>query len=247
MKPTTLLTLVVLAVAAQAFAENAPVSAAPAAKNWKDSAEVSIVATNGNSKTQTTSGKELFSYQFDKQTGLDVDGGGLGAKSNGVVSAEQYFAGEKVTRKLDERNYLFEKYRWDRNRFAGVAHRHEISLGAGRELWKTPKDLLIGELAPGYLNEERIHDKRKSFASARAFSKYTHDFSATAHFGQSAEYIQSLADKRDARLKTETSVTAALSSVFSIKNSYTWLHDSRPPVGTTKNDEIFSLALLASF
>jgi putative salt-induced outer membrane protein YdiY len=242
MKPM-ILTLVVLAAAAL------PVHAdvAPAAKKWKDSAEVSIVATNGNSKTQTTSGKELFSYQFDKETGLDVDGGGLGAKSNGVGSAEQYFAGEKVTQKLDERNYLFERYRWDRNRFAGVAHRHEISVGAGRDLWKGPKDLLIGELAPGYLNEERIHDKRKEFASARAFSKYTHDFSATAHFGQSAEYIQSLADKRDARLKTETSVTAALSTMFSIKNSYTWLHDSRPPVGTAKNDEIFSLALLASF
>jgi putative salt-induced outer membrane protein YdiY len=242
MKTTTLLTLVVLAGAAPARADDAP-----AAKKWKDSAEVSIVATNGNSKTQTTSGKELFSYQFDKQTGLDVDGGGLGAKSNGIVSAEQYFAGEKVSQKLDDRNYLFEKYRWDRNRFAGVAHRQEISVGAGRDLWKTPKDLLIGEAAPGYLNEERIRDKRKSFASARAFSKYTHDFSATAHFGQSAEWIQSLADKRDARLKTETSVTASLSSVFSIKNSYTWTHDSRPPAGATKNDEVFSLALLASF
>lgn len=222
-------------------------AAPPPAKKWKDSAEVSIVAANGNSKTQTTSAKDSFGYQFDERTSLDVDGGGLGAKSNGAVSAEQYFAGEKATRKVDDRDYVFEKYRWSRDRFAFVAHRQEVSVGAGRELWKTSKDLLIGEAAPGYFNEQRINDKRKSYASGRAYAKYTHDFSATAHFGQDAEWIQSLADKRDAQLKTETSLTAAIDSHFSIKNSYVWKHDTRPATGATKNDEIFGMALIAAF
>lgn len=235
------LTLAIIAAAVAASAADAP------AKKWKDSAELSFVSANGNSKTQTTSAKNSFSYQFDAPTSLETEAGGLGARSEGKVTAEQYFATEKVSRKIDDRNYLYEKYRWDRNRFAGVAHRHDFSAGVGREIWKTPKDLLIGEAAPGYMNEERFHAKRSSYISVRGYAKYTHEFTATTRFSQDAEWIQSLKDKRDNRINTETSLTAALTSALSVKNSFTWRHDSRPPNGTRKDDTILAVALIASF
>lgn len=217
------------------------------ARAWKDSAELSFVNANGNVKTQTTSAKNAFTYDFNAETKLEIEGGGLGARNEGRVTAEQYYGLQKVTRMVSERNYAFEKYRWDRNLFAGVRHRHDFSVGAGRELWKTPKDLLIGEAAPGYLNEERINEPRKSFMSVRAYAKYTRDLSATAKFSQDAEYIQSLKDKRDKRLNTETALTAAISTMFSVKNSFVWRHDSRPPTGKRKDDTIFSVALIANF
>lgn len=222
-------------------------SSAAAGKPWKNSAELSFVSANGNSKTQTTSAKDAFAYDFNAETKAEVEAGGLGARSEGRVTAEQYFAQEKVSRKVSDRNYVFERYRWDRNVFAGVLHRHDFSLGAGRELWKTPKDLLIGELAPGYLNEERLNEARKSYASARAYAKYTRDLTATAKFSQDAEYTLSLKDSRDARLNTETALTAAISTSLSIKNSFAWKHDSRPPSGKRKDDTILSVALIASF
>lgn len=225
----------------------ASAASAAEAKPWKNAAELSFVNTNGNSKTQTTSAKNAFSYEFSKETKAEIEAGGLGARSEGRVTAEQYFAEEKVSHKVSDRNYIFERYRWDRNIFAGVLHRHDLSVGVGRELWKTPKDLLIGELAPGYLNEERLNDRRKSFASARAYAKYTRDLTATAKFSQDAEYTLSLKDTRDARLNTETALTAALSTSLSVKNSFVWRHDARPPAGKRKDDTIFSVALIASF
>lgn len=216
-------------------------------KPWKNAVELSFVNTNGNSKTQTTAAKNAFSYEFSKETKGELTAGGLGARSEGRVTAEQYFAEEKVSHKVSDRNYIFERYRWDRNIFAGVLHRHDLSVGVGRELWKTPKDLLIGEVAPGYLNEERLNDRRKSFASARAYAKYTRDLTATAKFSQDAEYILSLKDTRDARLNTETALTAALSTYLSVKNSFVWRHDGRPPLGKRKDDTILSVALIASF
>ena len=225
----------------------APVARAADAKPWKNALELSFVSANGNSKTQTTSAKDAFSYEFNSLTKLEIEGGGLGARSEGKVTAEQYFALEKVARKLDDRNYVFEKYRWDRNQLAGVLHRHDFSVGVGRELWKTPKDLLIGEVAPGYLNEERLNDKRKSYASARAYTKYTRELSATAKFSQDAEYVLSLADARDARLSTETALIAALTTTLSVKNSFVWKHDARPPLGKRKDDTVLSVALIASF
>lgn len=235
-----------IALAAILFAAPALAVEAPA-KKWTDAAELSFVNANGNVKAQTTSAKNAFAYAFTAQTKLEIEGGGLGSRSEGQVTAEQYYALEKVTRKLDDRNYLYERYRWDRNRFAGVAHRHDFSAGAGRELWKTSKDLWIGEAAPGYLNEERILEKRKTYASVRAYTKYTRDITATAKFTQDAEYVQSLKDKRDKRINTETALTAAITSVFSVKNSFVWRHDSRPPDGKRKDDTILSVALIASF
>lgn len=234
-------------IAAALLLPAASAASAAETKPWKNAVELSFVNTNGNSKTQTTSAKNAFSYEFSKETKGEVEAGGLGARSEGRVTAEQYFAEEKVSHKVSDRNYIFERYRWDRNIFAGVLHRHDLSLGVGRELWKTPKDLLIGELAPGYLNEERLNDRRKSFASARAYAKYTRELSATAKFSQDAEYILSLKDARDARLNTETALTAALSTFLSVKNSFVWRHDGRPPSGKRKDDTILSVALIASF
>lgn len=222
-------------------------SSAADAKPWKNTVELSFVSTNGNSKTQTTSAKDAFTYDFSANTKTELEAGGLGARSEGRVTAEQYFAQEKVSQKVTDRNYVFERYRWDRNIFAGILHRHDFSIGAGRELWKTSKDLLIGEAAPGYINEERLNERRKDYTSARARAKYTRELSATANFSQDAEYTVSLKDARDARLSTETALTAALTTALSVKNSFVWLHDARPPAGKRKDDTILSVALIASF
>lgn len=235
---TSLLALAVLAAASAAAAEPGKV--------WKDSVELSFVSANGNSKTQTASARDAFVWEVGPLK-AELEGGGLGARSEGKTTAERYDAREKLAKKIDDRDYVFEQYRWDRDRFAGVAHRHDFQVGVGRELWKTEHDLLRGEASPGYVNEERFNDKRKSYASARLYAKYERAISATAKFSQDAEWVPSLADKRDSRLATETALTAALSTSLSVKNSFVWKHDSRPPTGKRKDDTLLSVALIAGF
>jgi len=219
----------------------------PPPKKWKDSVEGSFVSTNGNSKATTTSGKETFSYDFNLLTQLGLEGGGLGARSQGQVTAEQYYAGQKLQRKYDDQDYVFERYHWDKNRFAGIASRHEAWLGVGRELWKTASNVLDFELAPGYINEQRINAATRSFASSRVFAKYVHTFSPTANFSQNAEYLQNLQNTGDLRINTETAITTTLTSLFSIKTSFVWKHASEPPPNAIKDDTITSIALIASF
>ena len=236
-------TLVLLAAVLLAV----PAWAAAPARAWSDSAEVSFVNANGNSKATTTSAKDRFSYGFDALTRLEVEGGGLGSRSQGQVTAEQYYAQEKTQRKWDERDYAFEQYRWNRNRFAKIAHRHDFALGVGRELWKTPADLWTGEAGPGYVIEQRIGDARRTFASSRLYTKFSHEFSATAKFSQDLEYLQSLKDSRDNRENAETDLVTTLTSVFSLKSSFVWKHVSQPPPDTVKDDTITSVALIANF
>jgi len=223
-------------------------SASPsAAKQWKNSVEFSYMTANGNTKLQSLSGRDAFTYDFSEKTKAELEAGGNGARTDRQVQAEQYYAVEKISRKLTDRDYVFERYRWDRNFFAGIKHRHDFAVGLGRELWKTDRNLLIGEASPGYVNEERIGANHVSYASARLYSKYSRKLNETASFTQDAEYIQSLADNRDRRVNAETTLTAALTSVLSVKNSFQVKHNSRPPAGRRKDDTILMIALLASF
>ncbi len=220
--------------------------AAPPAKKWKNETEASMVSANGNTRSTTTSGKNTFGYKWT-HTALELIGGGLGAKSKGVVTAEKYFASEKFSVKLSERNYTFEKSGWEKDRFAGIRDRFDNGVGLGRELVKTTTDSLIAELGAGYVTEDRIGSDNTDFTSGRAYTKYVRTLSPTSTFSQDAEYIHNFDQPKDFRVNTETALTAALSAHFSLKTSYKWQHVDQPPLGFGRNDTLFSVALLATY
>src|SRR4051812_30375702 len=133
---TILLALTIMGGACpwQARAEDA----APV-KPWKDAGEFSLVSTNGNSKSTTTSAKDTFTYRWI-HTALELIGGGLGSSSAGQVTAEQYTASEKTTYNFTESNYVYEKGQWDKNRFAGFRNLWQGSVGLGRTLLNLTND-----------------------------------------------------------------------------------------------------------
>lgn len=217
-----------------------------AEKPWTNATEVSVLSSNGNTRSNTTSAKNTFNYKWS-QSAFELIFGGLGARNKGETVAEKYFANEKYSYKLSDRNYAFEKFGWDKDRFAGIKNRYESNLGLGRELIKRPTDLLIFELGGGYVNEERENTKVNDFSSGRAYSKYTRTLSPTANFSQDAEYIANFEDKDDFRVNTETALTATLTTHLSLKVGYTWKHVGKPAVGFGRNDTTTSVALIANY
>src|SRR5687768_11082266 len=91
-----------------AVAETVPV------KPWKNITEASMVSANGNTKSTTYEAKNTFNHNWSK-TSLELIGSALGASSNGSSTAEQYLASEKVSYKISDRNYAFEKVKWDKD------------------------------------------------------------------------------------------------------------------------------------
>src|SRR5687768_7378328 len=96
------------------------------AKKWKDTGELSFTNANGNTKTTNLGLNNTFTWQGTR-AGLELIGGALGARSNGQVTAEQYNASEKVTWKWTDRDYVYERIGWDKNRFAGIDSRLDFS------------------------------------------------------------------------------------------------------------------------
>lgn len=216
------------------------------AKPWKNSTEASLVSTNGNSKTTTTSVKNTYGYKWTR-TGLEIVGGGLGSSSGNQVTAEQYFANEKVTYNFTEKNYVYEKFGWDKNRFAGIRNRWDGTAGLGRNVLDLAKDKLNAELGGGYINEERINAPRNDFGAGRAYAKYIHLFSDTANFSQDAEYLHNFKDSDGYRLNTETALTAALSAHLSLKTSFVWNRVAKPAPGSLKDDTKVMVGLIVNY
>ncbi len=215
-------------------------------KNWKNAAEASVVSTNGNSKASSYSAKETYNYDWTK-LGLELGGYALKSDSNGVRTAEKYNANQKLTYNFTKKQYAYQRFLWERNTFAGIEHRYDASVGMGRELLETAKDLINSELGVGYINEQRTVPPRKDFASARAFAKYVHKLSETGNFSQTAEYLQSMQFGDDFRVNTESALTSALSTNLSLKLSYIWNYVSKPPVGYGRNDTTTIMALVVNY
>jgi putative salt-induced outer membrane protein len=232
-----------LFISASARGDDAPVKPA---KPWSNKAELSVISTNGNSKATTTSAKELFKYDWAR-AGLELAGGALGASDHGRSTAENYLAREKTTWKLTVRNYLYEQFKWDKDRFAGILDRYDSSVGVGRILIDFPKDKLNGELGGGYINEQQTAPPRNEFASGRAFAKYQHTFNQATSFTQDAEYLHNFKDSRGYRVNTETAVVAALSTHLSLKTSFMWKRNGLPPPGAVKDDTTTTIALLVNY
>ena len=227
-----------------AFADDKPVPSTE--KKWKNETEVSVVSANGNTRSTTSSGKNTFTYNWT-HTSLELIGSALGARNQGTVTAEKYDASEKGTYKLTDRNYTYEKFAWNKDRFAGFRDRYDSSVGLGRQLVKMSRDSLILELGAGYVKEDRLKAENQNYTSGRAYSKYEHALSATSSFTQDVEYLHDFDRPSNFRVNTETALTAALSAHFSLKTSYKWQHVDSPPPGFGRNDTLFTVSLLAVY
>jgi len=239
-----------LALAAMLFAAvplRAEEPAKAPAKKWTDKGEVSLVSSNGNSKGTTTSLKNLYTYNWSEVTALELAGGALGTKSRDEVTAENYNASEKVSKKLVGKNYAFERFGWDKDRFAGIAHRYDASAGLGRLFLDFPKDKLNIELGGGYVAEELIRAPHQDYGSGRAFAKFEHTISESSKFSQDAEYRHNFKDPKAYLLNTETALIAAVSTHLSLKASFVWKRNAKPPVGVVKDDTVTSMSLVVNY
>jgi putative salt-induced outer membrane protein len=216
------------------------------AKKWTDKAQVSYLSANGNTKSSTLGASNEFEYKWTHLS-MGLNAGGLGTQSQHVITAEQYYANEKLAVNLTARNYAFERAGWDKSRFSGIANRVDSSLGLGRELLKTSRNDLILELGGGFVNEQRIASERQSFASGRAYGKYVHTISPTGNFSQDAEYLHNFKRSQGYRVNTETALVSAMSTHMSLKVSYVVKYLNEPAPGFGKTDTMTAAALIFNY
>lgn len=219
-----------------------------AGRPWTNSAEVGFVQTSGNSETTNIKLSDKFVYGWDKwqleinalalraeqttRTAANV-AGALVVTEESKTTAETYQLGGILRRDIRDGFYWLTGLEWTRNRPAGLDDRYQAQVGLGYRFFKTDVHELQTELGVTYTDETFVPGTEppdQNYAGARAFAGYTRKLSPTSTFTQTLELLENLDDTADWRGKSETAVTASITSSVALKASFTLLYDNRPVV-----------------
>ncbi len=234
----TLLTMMILVVPTARAAE----------KNWSDQAELSYVKTSGNSDISTLSFKNELKTKFTEQLSSTWKLGALSSQNDGSRTAERYYTELRGDYLFTERLYSYLAVGWEKDTFAGIDRRIYSGPGAGYKILLGPKHFLNGEAGLNYVSEKYTNETTNDFLSGRLFGKYEFAFNDTNKFSQSLEYRHDFEASKHYKVISETAVTSALNSRFSLKVSYTVNYDHAPvPDTLDQTDTILATALVANF
>ncbi len=233
-------------VAAPAEPVSGATPAAPVEKTFEGTAEVSAVVTNGNTKNQNTGLSADVTYRWTPWL-MNLKSKYQSAIAQEVQTGESFEISGRGSRSLTERDDIFLEHTYLKNRFSGVNDRNTTSLGFGHFWIKSDTQTLRNELGLGYTSEERTDGTKLGFMSGLVGLLYKYKISPTADLTHETKYLPNFANGEDWRLTSETSLSAAISSMFSSKISWKYEHVNLPPVGKLRGDTTTTVSLLAKF
>ena len=188
----SLLPLLLLMLATTAAAQT-PAPAPEPPPRWERKAEVSLVATTGNTDTQTVGlGGSLVWRPDPWMTEARV--AFIRSEADDVETARSFTAILRQSRILTPRVDVFGRIGFLSDEFAGVDARTTVDGGVGYKLLLGPVHTLRVDGGVGYSHESRITGEDLSFALVSAGAAYKWQISKTADLTDGAIYTQSLED-----------------------------------------------------
>ena len=213
---------------------------------WSGSAEVSLVATSGNSDTRTLGlGGEVgyapggwswlarLSYVESESDDL------LKARSQSVV-ADASRAFSSLFEVYGQGGYL-------QDRFAGIERRLTVEGGLAYRVGVQAPHALRFRGGFGFTRETRSAGRDLLLPTANLSARYRWTITRTSSLTSEATIVADLNSGDDRRLTNELAAAAALSTRLSLKVSHKLSYLNAPVPGFEKTDTILSTALVANF
>jgi putative salt-induced outer membrane protein YdiY len=218
----------------------------PPPPDREGSADFAFVGTTGNSSTQTIGlGAEYIWRPAPWETRFKTTY--VRNKAEDELRAQSFLFTARGQRPIKPRLSGYAQYGYLRDRFAGILNRNTVE-GGITYLWvdQTPHKLFVdGGL--GYANEERLLGEDRSSALLTAGGLYTLKISDTSELSEDGHLAFSLNEGSDWRYTNIVSLTAKITTIFSLKVSNTVRYLNLPVPGFKSTDAITSVALVAKF
>ncbi len=212
--------------------------------SWSGEAELGIVATSGNTETQSINAKAKAENERDNwrhKLALEA----LNTESNNSTTAERYNFSGQSNYKLSERQFLFGLVTYENDRFSGYDSRTTEALGYGAQV--IAEDSLKLDIEAGL-------GARQSKLSATGDSEnegvlhlagnLAWDVSKTSHFTQ--ELVSDIGEESTVS-KSVTALKTQVNGSLAMKLSYTLKYTSEVPVGKEKTDTETAVTLVYGF
>ena len=238
--------VLVLMILGPATAVAQPPSDDPVEGPWSGTAEVSLIATSGNSDTRT----------FGLGTEVTYDPGAwrwLGrisyveTEADDQLNARSQSALVETSRPLSERLDAYARGGYLRNLFAGVERRLTTEGGLAYAVIATDPQSLQLLAGFGFTREQRMVGDALSLGTANVTGRYRWAVSETSALTEEASFVADLNTGDNWRFTNEVAITAAVGARLSLKVSHKLSHLNRPVPGFRKTDTILAAAMVANF
>ena len=232
---------------APAFAQTPPPAEPPGPPPlWERKAELSLVATGGNTDTQTIGAGGSLVWRPAPWT-TEAKVAYVRSEANDTLTARSLAADFRQARAISTRVDAFGRVGYLSNEFAGIDARTSVDGGVAYKLLLGPVHTLRVDGGLGYSHESRTSGGDLSFALANFGSAYKWQISPTADLSEAVLLTQSLEQGADRRISNSIALTAALTRVLSLKFSHELKFTNAPVPAFEKTDTQLSMALVASF
>jgi putative salt-induced outer membrane protein len=215
----------------------------PATGPWFGNVKFGYLATSGNTENSNLN----TSFQLGYGAGNWVhtfDAFAINASENKVTTAEAYELGWKSERSLTEKDFLFGRLNWRKDRFSGYPKQFSQSVGYGRRLIDKAPHTLNVEIGGGARQAESADGLTENDMILRGGLDYKWQFSETAAFTQDF-VIES--GQNNTYLESISAIKARLIGDLALVASYTIKNNSDVPPGTEKTDTYSAVSLEYQF
>ena len=223
----------------------APVSlmAQETENGWSGKATLGYLATSGNTENSTLNTAFEVGFKTGKWAHL-YKAAAINAMENKVTTAEAYDTSWKSERNLTDKDFLFGRLHWRKDRFGGFDTQFSQTVGYGRRLIDTDKHKLNGELGVGARQSEDQSGFKDDETVYRGGLDYKWKLSETAEFRQD---LTAESGKANTYVESVTALSAKLLGDLALVASYTIKHNTDAPPLTEKTDTYTALSLEYAF
>lgn len=219
---------------------------------WSDSAELSVVATAGNSESTTLGFKNTLIRDWERAQ-FTFKAAGIRAESASgdriamqttpaptpfvvidppkELSAENYIVDAKYGRNITDRLTWQSSIGWERNRFAGIENRYVASAGLGN-VWHDREDLKFRtEYSVTYTDQEDVTPTPgvdDSFAGIRLLVDYLNQLGENSTYTTTLVIDENVDETDDWRADWVHGFGVSLNRRVALKVSLTLLYDNLP-------------------
>lgn len=210
---------------------------------WSNTADLSVVLTDGNSETTSISISDKFIYSRDRSE-VTLTGSALRSRTrergtpeldDGEVrvpeveaTAEAYSLGGKYRYRLTAGLLTHASGAWERDRRAGIDDRFSGVVGLGYRFLDTERHSLVTEVGVDFTDENRVGGAGDSYAGVQSTVGYERALTETSTLSAELQVLENLEDTEDLRINSTTALTASITRGLALKVSYTVKFDNRP-------------------
>jgi putative salt-induced outer membrane protein len=239
-----LLTMITSLLSMHAHAQQ--VGSPPAGKEkgpWSGKAALGFLAASGNTESSSLNSAFTVAYTAGRWA-HSLEATAINTTENEQTSAEAYALGWKTEFNMTERDFLFARVNWRKDRFSGYDQQLSESLGYGRRLIDTGVHFLNAEIGAGARQADLTDGTTEQDLIWRGGVNYQWKFSETAQFTQD---ITAESGPENTYAESVSAIKTRLIGALALVASYTIKNNSVVPIGTEKTDTFAALSLEYAF